>query len=586
MHSQTVWANPKPKRDGLAKTLLSTQIHSLTAIVLVTLMGTLSMTFGAHLIIETSTTANVVSFFDQFPTHANPKVAGANFSFDHVRSIDVMKYTKDLVRNQQSDSEINAIVSAIANGLHPTHIAISVPMDESEAYPNPKPAPRTAAEFTKAWADAIHSQGINIIWRGTWSGLEGLYNFPKQVGTNRFPTGTVESAATDGETTWLGKTYDYIINHPDFFESGDIWAPLPERTEDIFQDSTSFLPYSSPGIQANYVAFYNDLKIVSDEAFQQIGKTVMTGWTANNYTEAASGWLDNSLFDTAGIISIDHYGGTHTVSEMESNLRDLYEQKHHPIFLQEWGDYWNQKLDLPNRIAYLLDMYGMLEQLSDEGILTGFNYWGGWDNSAEGILKKVGSQYQLNERGIILAGFFNPESNKEQDILEDSTTPPSSNSRGAGGGSGSISPAPQPNNIQGIDKKEVKNLPYPTGTLVNDQGTIYLISGALRIPFTNFDAFVGLGFSAQPTVYGDTSMYEKPETYKLENSEQQHPWGSWLINKGIVYYSTDGGLIGVPNMEVFSSNGGKFIQILQANTADLTVISGDTLKMNDERIIK
>jgi hypothetical protein len=33
--------------------------------------------------------------------------------------------------------------------------------------------------------------------------------------------------------------------------------------------------------------------------------------------------------------------------------------------------------------------------------------------------------------------------------------------------------------------------PYPTGTLVNDSGTIYFISGSVKVPFTNWGAFSG-----------------------------------------------------------------------------------------------
>jgi hypothetical protein len=244
------------------------------------------------------------------------------------------------------------------------------------------------------------------MWRGTWSGIEGIYNFPARVGSNRFPTGTVASAPTDGNTTWLGKTYAYIVAHPNYFADGDIWAPLPERTEGIFQDATSFLPYDGAGIQANYANFFIDLQKVSAAAFAVIGKQVQTGWTAQNFSEVKSGWLPNRLFDTAGIIVVDHYGITRTPSEMENDLRTISVQRGKQVFLQEWGDYWNSNLNTTSRQAYLTDMYAVFQKLTNEGILAGFNYWGGWANNAEGILSSSNGVYTINDRGLLLAQFF------------------------------------------------------------------------------------------------------------------------------------------------------------------------------------
>jgi hypothetical protein len=534
------------------------------------------------------------------------QAAGQTSSLRDLRSVDVMKLTKDVMRGQQSDTEIESIVSAIADNLHPTHIAISIPMDASADYPNPKPAPRTAAAFTQKWADAIHSRHINIIWRGTWSGIEGIYEFTKRDGADRLPAGTAASAPTDGNTTWLGKTYQYIISNPTFFANGDIWAPLPERTEGIFQDETSFLPHTAPGIQINYANFFNNLKTVTESAFASINKSVRTGWTAHNFTEVQSGWLPDSVFTTAGVVSIDHYGSTHTVAEMESDLRAIHAQKHKQIFLQEWGDYWNQNLAAPQRTVYLLEMYGMLQRLSDEGILAGFNYWGGWTGNLEGILTKQGNNYSINERGALLASLFSSNSPSPAPSPSPSPSPtptpsPTPSPRGGSGGGStkptpapapapepapSPSPAPSPAPSSGGSSGGSSSKPYRSGALVNDHGTVYLIMGNMRLPFTNFQAFVGLGFSKRPMAQGDTSSYQTPSTYRLERGDQQHPWGSWILYNGTVYYSHESGLLGVPSYQILTSNGGDFSALMPANAADVRAIQTDILKLNDSRVIK
>jgi hypothetical protein len=326
-----------------------------------------------------------------------------------------MKYTKDVMAHQLSDEEIDNLVVTIKT-LNVNCIALSIPMDSSGDYPaNNKPSPRNAWVLTQKWADAVHQHGLRVIWRGTWSGIEGISGFPRLVGTNRFPAGTAASAATDGSSTWLGKTYQYIVGHPGFFVSGDVWAPLPERTENIFQEGTSFLPYSRDGINAAYANFFNDLKTVSDAAFAKIGKAVITGMTTNNYTEVKSGWLPQSFFDEQGITAIDYYGDTHTPEEMDKDIRQMYAMHKKPIFLQEWSDYWNGGLSEADRTDYLNRIYAVMRKLVDDGVLVGFNYWGGWSDTAESVLTRDGSGFHLNYRGRILQNFFkaNPHSNHE-----------------------------------------------------------------------------------------------------------------------------------------------------------------------------
>lgn len=353
------------------------------------------------------------------------RALSTQYSLGGLKGVDVMKFTKDTVTNQPDDATIQNIVQTLTVHIRPTHIAMSTPLDGSTDYPTGgTPSPRSAENFTQLWADTIHANGARVLWRGTWSGIEGIYNFPARVGANRFPTGTAASAPTDGATTWLGKTYAYIVNHPSYFADGDIWAPLPERTEGIFQDSTSFLPHDGAGIQANYANFFIDLQKVSAAAFEVIGKRVQTGWTAQNFSEVKSGWLPNSLFDAAGIVVVDHYGITHTAAEMESDLRAVSTQRGKQVFLQEWGDYWNSGLDATSRNAYLQNMYAVFQKLANEGILAGFNYWGGWDNNAEGILSAANGVYSINDRGILLSQFFGANAATGTPPPTDPGTPP------------------------------------------------------------------------------------------------------------------------------------------------------------------
>jgi hypothetical protein len=114
---------------------------------------------------------------------------------------------------------------------------------------------------------------------------------------------------------------------------------------------------------------------------------------------------------------------------------------------------------------------------------------------------------------------------------------------------------------------------YSTGSLVNDSGTIYFIYGNAKIPFTNWQAFTGLGYSIKNVVNGNTSAYPLVQGYVLGSDEQDHPWGSWLLYNGTVYYYDQDGLIPVPSPEVFISNGGNWDLVLPANQYDLAVLT-------------
>jgi hypothetical protein len=338
------------------------------------------------------------------------------------RGVDLMKYTKDTMANQPSDAAIENIVSTVISSINPTHVSISTPLDSTSAYPN-TPAPRTSEAFTLKWTNAIHSKGKKVLFRGTFSGIEGIYSFPKLDGADRLPAGTKESAITDGDATWLGKIYKYIISNPALFADGDVWAILPERTEGIFQDSTSFLPHDGAGIQSNYVNFFIDLKAVSDMAFTKIGKKVVTGLTANNYTEIASTWLPGALFENSGMLVIDHYAPT--PEGMEADIRKIYNMHRKPVFLQEWGDYWNAGMPLDQRLAYLNSMYAVWQRLINEKILVGFNYWGAWPGDLEGILVDSGNNnYSINARGQLLAKFFAANSGVSTSITPTPVPPP------------------------------------------------------------------------------------------------------------------------------------------------------------------
>lgn len=131
---------------------------------------------------------------------------------------------------------------------------------------------------------------------------------------------------------------------------------------------------------------------------------------------------------------------------------------------------------------------------------------------------------------------------------------------------------------------------YATGTLVNENGTIYFLmkNDKVKIPFTSAEAFLGLGYKWSNVKNIDISGYRKATSYFISSPKQAHPWGSCLVWKdGTVFYSYSGGLAGIPSMQVAESIGCSQDKIVPLNDADDEVWLKNpklpVMQMNDGR---
>ncbi len=130
---------------------------------------------------------------------------------------------------------------------------------------------------------------------------------------------------------------------------------------------------------------------------------------------------------------------------------------------------------------------------------------------------------------------------------------------------------------------------YPTGTLGAQNGIVYFLmkKDGVKIPFTSWEAFVGLGYK-KSMIRSDVALtsYRTALTYKLSSSTQEHPWGSCLRapNSLTVYYHHSSGMIGIPDMEVLNSLG---CNVVSMNSADVAILEkGEilpTMVVNDSR---
>ncbi len=109
-------------------------------------------------------------------------------------------------------------------------------------------------------------------------------------------------------------------------------------------------------------------------------------------------------------------------------------------------------------------------------------------------------------------------------------------------------------------------LPPQDGALINDKGTVYIITKGQRAGFSTEQAFTNLGYKFSNVIPGDTSFLSTLPV--INNSNQAHPMDSLVLSGGTVYVQTSLGMIAVPSVEVFNSWGYAWKNIVPANAYD------------------
>lgn len=116
-------------------------------------------------------------------------------------------------------------------------------------------------------------------------------------------------------------------------------------------------------------------------------------------------------------------------------------------------------------------------------------------------------------------------------------------------------------------------IPPRNGSLINDKGTIYLITNGLRTGFASAQAFLGLGYSFNSAQPGDTSFMVT--LAPINSSEIAHPDGTLVRDGATIYLLKNNTRLGVPSIAVFYSWGLNMNEVVPANNYDrATPVSG------------
>ncbi|PIR97614.1 MAG: hypothetical protein COT91_00480 [Candidatus Doudnabacteria bacterium CG10_big_fil_rev_8_21_14_0_10_41_10] len=119
------------------------------------------------------------------------------------------------------------------------------------------------------------------------------------------------------------------------------------------------------------------------------------------------------------------------------------------------------------------------------------------------------------------------------------------------------------------------NVMFADGSLVNDNGTIFMVSEGQKRGFTTPSVFFGLGYSFDMALTGDLSGV--PQGENIDSATAAHPAGSLVNDNGTIYKVTITGKSGIATMAVFNSWGFDFAKVVPANAADMALAAGANL---------
>lgn len=124
---------------------------------------------------------------------------------------------------------------------------------------------------------------------------------------------------------------------------------------------------------------------------------------------------------------------------------------------------------------------------------------------------------------------------------------------------------------------------YTNGTLISENGTVYMVYKNTKNGFSSSAVFKAFGFKFENVAeVGDSGLTDLG--YVIRSSNTSHPWGAWVKSGKAVYFVHEDGLIPVPDMATFLNNGGQISMLVSANSRDLSLPRLSALVMNDARL--
>lgn len=268
---------------------------------------------------------------------------------------------------------------AMLKALDTNFIAVGTPYDR--------------VDELKAWADAIHNEGLNVWFRSHWAAWEGDDGKPRTLAPDDY----------------LIQTEKFVRQNPDLFRPGDAFTAAVEPEQVGIGLGYRFLSWNQ------YRQFILDQVAVSNRAFHAIGLEgkIYTNWISVN------GWVVENEFTPElvkklGLITVDHFGPqsqnmgeydspAYIAETVGSDLDRMHKKFNVPFLLGEWGYQIHQ--DVSDSLQ-AETVQKTLDTLSNKNYIVGINYWSHMGHHSRIIDDKQGSDLKYRQAANVLKAMF------------------------------------------------------------------------------------------------------------------------------------------------------------------------------------
>jgi hypothetical protein len=338
------------------------------------------------------------------PTTATAKPMTGSTGLWTLRSIDNMHVSRDFVCYQQDPSFIASIATA-ERSSHANFATVDTPYDAAANHHQCTNPPDPIA-YEKVWVKALRDAGLHVWFRQTWFNWEGGYGAPKLTSstTPAMQLGTSASVLDGSDTTsYLAKTYRFILDHPSLYANGDIFTPEAEPQNGgvrlSFGKCSGSCQFTDwPGLNR----WLRDSMTVDAAAFRQLGLQVTVGYwglPCSNYMfDGKTNNIEPATITQMGVFVTDCY--FYDVPTMVAHLDVIHNTYNVNVIVGEWGDIWDT-----NPVATTREIGSAMSAVAGLPYIRGFNYWQGYGGSGgEGLIDK--GTLRLNDSGLLMQSRF------------------------------------------------------------------------------------------------------------------------------------------------------------------------------------
>ena len=258
-----------------------------------------------------------------------------------IRSVDTMKYSRDLAREKQSSASFQEVIetqTAKIAATGATHIAIATPYDEE------------FLSYLNRWVAEARKNNLKVWFRGNLSGWEGWFQYPRVTRQEH-----------------LQGVVDFVTHNPDLFKDGDIFTPCPECENGGPGDPR--MTGDIAGFRAFLIEEYETLS----EVFKAHGVDISLSYSSMNYDVAHLIMDPQTTRALGGIVAIDHY--TADPAKLARDVSMIARDSGGKVFLGEFGapiPDIHGEMTAEAQAEWLRTAFALLAEEKD---LLGLNYW-------------------------------------------------------------------------------------------------------------------------------------------------------------------------------------------------------------------